>query len=487
MLRLVEKGGIGMGETKDNSQGQSRGQSVDADAFLDLNFVPAWARKPPDSVHASRYSDQDRNAKQHGDRRGRRTRDTQRQDGGRRGEGQRGDRETARRPRDGGKGSPDPRNRQDQRPKFSRRDEPRKERQDLATVTSNEDVTALFRAQFFPERKAITELAKRIGAVRKAYPLLDLAHLLMEKEGLCYVRLEAIDPAVKLFQCKICKLVDRDRASLEKHISTTHLSDYFDSKTETVDPPSGVFVCVAICGLSGELLGPPNHHSYADAVQTLHAERYSHMSIDAYRSKIRTSHAPEDVERWKESCTRKVVYQLKAQPADGEEHQTFSEKEAQRYMHENVVGRSIKEQRSVVLSEPVARSIQDPAIRSILHMAWQKEIRFPIQVALALRAALRHRKLHVFKAGPGKGMHFVTSVKPEALDPETAIPEIRETLRYLAEHPGCTRKEVVHDLLGDLPKDHPDVKARLQPITWLVDKGHIIEFFDGRLAVPRHV
>lgn len=472
-----------MGEVKDNSHDQSRPQTVDTDAFLDLNFVPAWARKPPDTVRASRYSDGDarkENRSRHSDRRDRSDRGAVRRPSSSRGDRSSNSRDGEQRKSVSAHTNVRP------APQGTRGHDAGRGRPDRGGHQRENEAASLLRVQFLPERKAISELAKRIGASRKAYPLLDLAHLLMAKEGLCYVRVETLDSNVTLYQCKICQMVDRDRAAIAKHITSDHISDYFAPETQTVDPPSGVFVCVAICGLSGKFLGPPNHHSYSDAVKAMHAQHYSHMSIEQYRSKIRTSHDPEDVERWKQSCTEHTVYRKKDRAEDAEEDEVFSEKDAQRFMDQTIVDRSIKEQRRVVLSESTARSVEDPAVRSSLHNAWQKELRFPIQVALALRAALRSRKLHVFKAGSGKGMHFVTSVKPESLDPDVAIPEIRDTLKYLAEHPGCTRKEVIHDLLGDLPEDHPDVKARLQPITWLVDKGHIIEFFDGRLAVPRH-
>jgi len=275
--------------------------------------------------------------------------------------------------------------------------------------------------------------------------------------------------------------VARERAMLEEHIIQNHLEDFFVTETETLEPPTGVFTCVAFCGISNQLLGPPNHHSYQEAVKQIHAQQFSHIPLETYRQKIRISHEPDDVEHWKNASTTQTVYRMKTVP-DGDK---LSLREAQRFMQQEVVGKSIKSMRRVVLQEAEAHTIRDPVIRSTLHHAWQRELRFPIHTALALRAAFRNRHLHVFKAGAGKGMHFVTAVQPTPLNPDVAIPAIRDTLKYLKEHPGCTREEIIHDLLGDVSLDAPQAKERLQPISWLTERGHIIEFFNGRLAIPR--
>jgi hypothetical protein len=81
-------------------------------------------------------------------------------------------------------------------------------------------------------------------------------------------------------------------------------------------------------------------------------------------------------------------------------------------------------------------------------------------------------------------VNFVTAVEPVPLDPSVAIPSIKEVLSYLRENPGCTRQQMVQALRPEAEADSDDVKALLQPLYWLVDRGHIIEFFNGTLSVP---
>ncbi|HAS81535.1 MAG TPA: hypothetical protein DCS43_02355, partial [Verrucomicrobia bacterium] len=59
-----------------------------------------------------------------------------------------------------------------------------------------------------------------------------------------------------------------------------------------------------------------------------------------------------------------------------------------------------------------------------------------------------------------------------------------DALLFMKKHPGCTRKDMVTALRPDADPESDEVKALLQPIHWLVAKGHIIEFFNGTLSIP---
>jgi len=340
--------------------------------------------------------------------------------------------------------------------------------------------------RFLPEQKALSDLLRRVSASLRAYPLLDLAAMLMSKEGLCYVKLDVMSGAkdFRLYQCKHCGTLARSREAIEEHVIEAHVDLAFDVQEEQVDPPSGVFVCVAKCGYSGVLLGPPNHHSYAEAVKRLHAERFANMDFEVYRHHIQTSHDEADVERWKQEASKRVVYRLKGKGGE-EAADAMSWVDAQRHMRTVVAPAAVESSRRVALPEKVAHEVRDPAIRRVLREEWQQESRFPIHLAFALRAAFRHRGLHLFKTGGrDRGMNFVTAVKPVPLDPETAIPAIRDALLFMQAHPGCTRKDMVEALRPGAAPDSDEIKALLQPIHWLVEKGHVIEFFNGTLSVP---
>ncbi len=513
-------------------------KSPESEIILDLNFVPQWARKSPDEGNYGRFKDG--GSERGGGRGGSRGRSSGGRYGGG-GGGRSGGRSQDRRPQrrddrapsSGGRGGGGA----DQQDRYRR---PRQGDQDSGAGQSyTPDRQPRFerdrapmpeiRVRFLPEQQSLSGLVRQLKSTNRAYPLLDLAGFLMSKPGCCFVKLE-VDPAgdAVLYQCKKCRTVAFDRSEIETHILTDHIGDYFEMEDVVGEAPTGNFVCVAKCGISGTLLGPPNHHRYNETVKRIHADRFSNINIDSYKDRIKMSHEPEDVERWKEEAAKTVVYRLKGKASSskavtqdgggsgevvlppsqatdvaGENDCTgdgevilendctgadmpkgMSRVEAERYMREKVVEKTITNTRKAAISEAVAHDISDRSIKFALRDEWQRESRFPIKLSFALRAAFKHKQMYVFKAGKGKGINFVTAVQPIPLDPEHAIESIHDVLSYLTENPGCTKKQMVEALRPDADLASDEVKEFLQPLQWLVERGHIIEFFNGTLSVP---
>jgi len=525
----------------DNKSSNRESKLADSDIVLDLNFVPQWARKAPDEGNYGRFKEggSDRGGGRGGSR-GRSGGGRYGGGGGGRSGGRSQDRRSApprrddrssnssgrggggvdqqdryRRPRQGGEDS-------GRGQSYTPDRQPRVERERVSRPE--------MRVRFLPEQQALSGLIRQVSTTHRAYPLLDLAGLLMSKPGCCFVKLE-VDPAGDTFfyQCKKCRTVAFDRSEIEAHIISDHIGDYFDTEDVVGEAPTGNFVCVAKCGYSGTLLGPPNHHKYNETVKRIHAERFANMNFESYKDRIKMSHDPEDVERWKEEASKTVVYRLKGDGASdskavtqdgggsgevvlppshatdvtGENDCTVDEEvvlendctvesdskgmsvsEAERHMRDEVVEKTIVRTRKAAISEAVAHEINDRAIKFALRDEWQQESRFPIKLSFALRAAFKHKHMYIFKAGKGKGVNFVTSVQPTPLDPEHAIESIHDVLSYLTENPGCTKKQMVEALRPDADLASDEVKKFLQPLQWLVERGHIIEFFNGTFSVP---
>jgi len=521
--------------TEKNKKQTSGGESAsaDSDIILDLNFVPQWARKSPDEGNYGRFKEggQSRGG---GSSRGRPSAGRYGGGGGGRSAGGSQDRRPQRRddrastpsPRSGGAPTPQGKYRSPRQGVEGSgggqayTPESRQPRSEIERVDTPE-----IRVRFLPEQQALSGLIRQVSTTNRAYPLLDLAGLLMSKPGCCFVKLE-IDPAgdAFLYQCKKCRTVAFDRSEIETHIITDHIGDYFDTEDVVGEVPSGNFVCVAKCGYSGTLLGPPNHHSYNETVRRIHADRFSNINFESYKGRIKMSHDPEDVERWKAEASKTVNYTLKdatgktalqsglddgatALPPQATEATSesglddgtaalessctgedapkpLSRAEAECYMRDEVVEKEIMRSRKVAISEAVAHEINDRSIKFALRDEWQRESRFPIKLSFALRAAFKHKHMYIFKAGKGKGINFVTAVQPTPLDPAHAIESIHDMLTYLTENPGCTKKQIVEALRPDVDSASDEIKAFLQPLQWLVERGHIIEFFNGTLSVP---
>lgn len=449
--------------------------------IIDLNFVPGWARRPPDarpSGGADRFTSQQR------DDRGN---DARRRDRPERSE---------RRPSAGAR-----------RPEF--RDRPRS---DFALPQPKPDPVderlASLEVTFLPERRGLTPLAHRLGRSGRAYSLFEVAALFLSKPDYYLIKIDAPAPLenFSFFQCSDCKTIFLDKEAAGAHVFAKHFEKFCKKEVKDVEAPKGNFVCVAKCGLSSILLGPPNYHGYNDKVAEVHRSRFADMPMETYRKRIETVHDAAVIEKWKEEMCKQAVYQF----GENENAVTFTKfTEAEAYFKEHCLTGAIKESRSVVVTGVIAHAMEQGPLRKVIEEAWQKESRFPLKLSVTLRLAFRHLGLHTFKAAGG--FTFVTSVAPSAIDPAHAVEGIREILDFVATNPGCTKAELLFHLVpGSVPaaieaplaaeaEPVADAVAPAEPVAmavnpqeselkrqvqWLVEKGHVIEFSDGRMAVP---
>ena len=50
------------------------------------------------------------------------------------------------------------------------------------------------------------------------------------------------------------------------HVLKKHFTTFYQAERTATEPPKGKYTFVAQCGLSGVILGPPNHHDYQNPV-----------------------------------------------------------------------------------------------------------------------------------------------------------------------------------------------------------------------------
>ena len=436
------------------------------EVVLDLNFVPEWARKPAEAnpYADARFSTSERHHR--GDRRGPRSGAP-----GGRGGPRRTDR---RRPRPGGE-------RDRERDRGEREDRELRDRRPQPAAAPRERLPV--EVSFLPDRDKLGLLVRELHRRKRAYPLVDLAGLMMQRPDHYLVKLQVASSAARkeplaFYQCKRCRTVFRRREEAMAHASATHLEECCDVTEVELEPPSGNFVCVCRCRKTGILLGPPNYHGYQEKVQQVMAEHFPGWSADRYRDQIETVRDPELVETWRNEKRSRKEFRLRGEA----EAPVMNEDEARAHFAEHHAGRMIHKTHRVILPAPVARALQDEALLETIREAWQREDRFPFTMSLALRPAFKHMRLYMFKIDERRT--FVTAIHPSPVDPAHAVDSVREVLGHLEDHPGCKLRELVEGLRPDAAPESPEVADIVRQCSWLIDKGHVIEFFDGALALP---
>jgi hypothetical protein len=442
-----------MNDKELNNADEASGDSpADQSLGMELNFVPERARKPPQQAHY--YSDKPARGQSRPRDRDRRDRPPQGRQQGR----------PQRRPQD--RNAP-------RRPEHASRDR----RRERPTVLPPPPVNV----RFLPDQRQLSTLVKKIRATGRAYPVVDMAYLFLSNPTTCDVRIEvrADVSDVKILQCGKCGTVAMDRASLLAHVIDVHAPDHFDKEEQVSDPPAGKFVCVVRCGLSGILLGPPNHHSYEAKALEVHRTRYPNMPFSEYRDKGEQVHDEDVIEKWKEEFRTQTVYRMKGST----ETEPMTWREVEVYMDKHVAPDLIRSGRRCDVNAAVAKDIKDQGLRGAVNAAWRAESAFPRHLSGALKGAFRHGQLYMFNAGRRRHT-FVTATRPAPLGKVNVVESIREVITFIEEHPGCSRKDLLEGLRPGSAPDSPEARSTLSPLSWLTERGHIIEFFDDALAVP---
>jgi hypothetical protein len=121
----------------------------------------------------------------------------------------------------------------------------------------------------------------------------------------------------------------------------------------------------------------------------------------------------------------------------------------------------------------------------MIQEAWQKENRFPINMAIAIQQRFRRLGLHIFRT-PSK-MTFVSSVRLHPIDPAQTTELVRNILEWIRNNSGKNRQKLVAALAPGMSSDSASVSEIINSLVWLIDRGHVIEFMNGSLSVPNCV
>ncbi len=358
---------------------------------------------------------------------------------------------------------------------------------------------------------------------------------------------------------------DTEDAAVQ-HVLNNNLGAFFDMQEVEVDPPKGNFPIINKCSITGELLGPPNYHRYQQILQQHHAARLGRMSFERFRESIVSVREPEVAAQWLEKMKKATRYTWKTPaaktgtippfetiPATTEATEPkpapapvaevpVSPSEASTPAGEAPVPAeasapvaaapvsfdNIEEARLYLLAnarDKVARAVENVRfhgklleklppgeIRRALEGHVERQRRFPLDTANALRGRLRREGFTIFKKG-SRGVSYVCAVKRRFRVPGQVFSEsIAALIDFMEKHPMIHMKELPKNFLGidvaaalaapaaaPLPEGTTQSQAPLvvlppeqaeklrkmgNDLRWLVMEGYVTEFSDGKLFAP---
>jgi len=456
-----------------------------------------------------------------------------------------------------------------------------------------------FNVAFYPEDSSFSALAKTIRTSCRTIELFEIARTVVGKNDRFVVVLTRKQPgaptrggsaeaasgagAADVKQPIYISVPDgipfESEAAVVSHVLTNHLGRFFDMAEVEVEPPKGNFQVINKCGVTGELLGPPNYHRYSQIVQQHYNTKISRMPFEVFRNRIETVRDPEAVAQWLEKMKKTTRYTWKLAtkpaapaapapqpeiPAATEGGATVEAAAAEVAAQEGsttpesapaITFDAFEDARSYLLTqarEKVYRTVESARfhgklvetmpqgeIRRAIEGALERQRRFPLDTANALRGRLRREHFTIFKKG-SKGISYVCAVKRKFRVPgQTFAETISALITFIEANPMVKASELPSKFLGievpstpsaaaaapapaaatpaaenvapvdaqpaapaeaeaapaapaPAPTSEPtltiDQRAKISrmqgDLRWLVTEGYVTEFIDGRLFAP---
>ncbi len=372
------------------------------------------------------------------------------------------------------------------------------------------------RIAFTATPAAVDTVVQQVRHTGKTFSLFEIARILLRNPGSYTIDLTSApkQPEGPFWVVDADHSAWLDRESAVRHLLRKKRDEFYRAETVEIEPPKGNFPVVAVCGMSGVLLGPPNHHDFERRLRELHRERFSRMDFETFRSRIKMARDPETVEKWRSEASKATEYY----PREGENPEKLPDLAAvERHFAGNHAPAHIGfSDIAPVPGDPKTTAV-DPALAPLLNHARGEEERFPLRLAQSLSRSLSAAGLRFYKGA--NRTTWVAAARPRHLD-LTGTPvsdSIRRILETIREKKSIRRPDLL-DVLAPLPAQEfspaaapsavpselpspaeppaspapaaktPEESARqaiVEDLLWLTHEGYVIEYADGRLeSVP---
>jgi hypothetical protein len=357
---------------------------------------------------------------------------------------------------------------------------------------------------FLPDEKGVEQLARQIRMTGRAYPLFQIAQLVLEKPERYSVQLgvkkkEGGAVAQPLFVCALDETPWLSEEEVVQHVLKNHFATFYQAERTPTDPPKGTYTFVAQCGMSGAILGPPNYHDYQNQLRKLHAERFSRMPFEAFKARVKIVKDEAVVKKWIEDLSFKTEYTALNVP---EPLKLASMEDVEKHFRATHKDAIVKPVETLKIGGAPSRNLRNRELYRLIRTEWENQKYFPLQLATLLSKQFTSHGLQFFKVN--KTVVHVSVARPQFLDLETTpvSEQIRRIVEFINGNPKCTRRKMI-ETLAPAPKpavlevkpDEPKVPSPAEPtpeqtaliadLHWLIHQGHVLEFADGRLETAK--
>jgi len=314
---------------------------------------------------------------------------------------------------------------------------------------------------FFPQDEAFNALVARLRKTARTYQLFEIARLILEKPERFVVvvankKREGESEPAPLYYSVPGHLPFPTEDEAIRFATRNYLDRYFDVEEIETDPPKGDFPRIHRCGITGELIGPPNYHRYQELLRRHFEDAIRDATFEQFRAKLETLEDQAAVDGWLEKMRRRERFVPKERRDDDPEYLESREAARQflaRHRKDAIVGSGA----SVRFAGRDIDKLPDGDIRRSIEAYHDDQQRFPLDTANNLRGRLRRHKFTVYKKG-AKGVSYVCAVKRRFRDEDTVFSDsIQGLIDFIERNPLIPASKLPAQYLGiDTEKQRPE-------------------------------
>ncbi len=300
---------------------------------------------------------------------------------------------------------------------------------------------------FYPEDEPFSTLSDLLRRLKRTYQLFEIAKIILEKPERYVVVAKNLPDAdgnvAPVYCAQPFNIPFDDEQSAKAYAVKEKVAELFDKVQVEVEAPKGNFLVVHKCGYSGELLGAPNWHKYADYVKEFHRERFPNIPYEKYLARITSSNDPEEIQKWVDNMKTATVYKLKE---TGETFDTFEKAAA--YVSQKYTDTLVFAYDHVRISGVNVSKIPAGRIRDNIVNQREMQLKFSLNTANNLRGRLRRSNFAIYKRG-NKGFAFVSAVRRKFLFEGDKLSDLPQSVfEFILANPGIKAEEMPYKFLG---------------------------------------
>ena len=365
------------------------------------------------------------------------------------------------------------------------------QRQDRRPHNDRPPLYELLDIEILPEPQGMEAVCRQIKMTGRSYSIFDLAKLSLGGPERYQARF-ILKPETTQVQLVECRLDDSLWLSMSEALQHFRRGGHFDAyyKKEEVDvgAPKGNFSVIAVCGMSGKLLGPPNFHSYQKSLNDLHQREFSRMHIDGFKRRIKMVRDEETIEKWKKSLSKETHYTY-LKVAKGEEAPVFkTATEAERHFIDKHGAEAFVKVKKATVPGNITQKQMSGALCNMLKRNAERQQKFPMPMVKKLSPLLEKSGLKFFKLGEKET--YVARSRPKALNLKNDMsPRIHDIVGFIRNNPGEDLHKLVSALVATTPdtaeknEPTPEEVAVLKDLRWMIREGYVLEFSNGQLRM----